>query len=102
MRLETHLGFVHQCVVANVDADAKNNRPLAEKYEIGSFPTIKFFPKGNKGMQAPHLRTMVDSPVGLQRSLSIMMALVLRRPSLSGSTRSVALTALLVVFLTIP
>ncbi|KAI0330762.1 protein disulfide isomerase [Cubamyces sp. BRFM 1775] len=37
------------CVVANVDADAKNNRPLAEKYEIGSFPTIKFFPKGNKG-----------------------------------------------------
>ncbi|KAI0659960.1 protein disulfide isomerase [Cubamyces menziesii] len=36
------------CVVANVDADAKNNRPLAEKYEIGSFPTIKFFPKGNK------------------------------------------------------
>ncbi|KAH9887948.1 protein disulfide isomerase [Cubamyces lactineus] len=36
------------CVVANVDADAKNNRPLAEKYEIGSFPTIKFFPKDNK------------------------------------------------------
>ncbi|KAI9062013.1 protein disulfide isomerase [Trametes sanguinea] len=36
------------CVVANVDADAKNNRPLAEKYGIGSFPTIKFFPKDNK------------------------------------------------------
>ncbi|KAI0783773.1 protein disulfide isomerase [Abortiporus biennis] len=35
------------CVVANVDADAKNNRGLAEKYEIGSFPTIKFFPKGS-------------------------------------------------------
>ncbi|TFK85989.1 protein disulfide isomerase [Polyporus arcularius HHB13444] len=34
------------CVVANVDADAQNNRPLATKYEIGSFPTIKFFPKG--------------------------------------------------------
>jgi len=34
------------CVVANVDADAKPNRPLAEKYEIGSFPTIMFFPKG--------------------------------------------------------
>lgn len=38
-----------QCIVANVDADAANNRPLAEKYEVGSFPTIKFFPKGNKG-----------------------------------------------------
>ncbi|KAI0765904.1 protein disulfide isomerase [Trametes elegans] len=36
------------CVVANVDADAKNNKPLAEKYEIGSFPTIKFFAKDNK------------------------------------------------------
>ncbi|KAK7685514.1 hypothetical protein QCA50_011379 [Cerrena zonata] len=36
------------CVIANVDADAQPNRPLATKYEIGSFPTIKFFPKGNK------------------------------------------------------
>jgi len=36
------------CVVANVDADAQVNRPLAEKYEIGSFPTIKFFSKDNK------------------------------------------------------
>ena len=37
-----------QCVVANVDADAKANAPLATKYEIGSFPTIKFFAKDNK------------------------------------------------------
>ncbi|RPD60361.1 protein disulfide isomerase [Lentinus tigrinus ALCF2SS1-7] len=36
------------CIIANVDADAQNNRPLATKYEIGSFPTIKFFPKGQK------------------------------------------------------
>ncbi|KAI0687531.1 protein disulfide isomerase [Earliella scabrosa] len=36
------------CLVTNVDADAKKNRPLAEKYEIGSFPTIMFFPKGQK------------------------------------------------------
>jgi len=36
------------CILANVDADAKNNKPLAEKYGIGSFPTIYFFPKGNK------------------------------------------------------
>ncbi|GJE85373.1 protein disulfide isomerase [Phanerochaete sordida] len=36
------------CVVANVDADAAANKPLAQKYGVGSFPTIKFFPKGNK------------------------------------------------------
>ncbi|TCD63371.1 hypothetical protein EIP91_005625 [Steccherinum ochraceum] len=36
------------CVLANVDADAQNNRPLAERYGVGSFPTIYFFPKGNK------------------------------------------------------
>ncbi|THH17252.1 hypothetical protein EUX98_g9166 [Antrodiella citrinella] len=36
------------CVLANVDADAQVNRPLAERYGVGSFPTIKFFPKGNK------------------------------------------------------
>jgi protein disulfide-isomerase A6 len=36
------------CVVANVDADDQKNRPLAEKYEIGSFPTLKFFSADNK------------------------------------------------------
>lgn len=33
--------------MANVDADAEANRPLALKYGIQSFPTIKFFPKGS-------------------------------------------------------
>jgi hypothetical protein len=37
-----------QCIVANVDADAEVNRPLALKYGIQSFPTIKFFPKGGE------------------------------------------------------
>ena len=37
-----------QCVVANIDADAKANEPIALRYEIGSFPTLKFFPKGSK------------------------------------------------------
>jgi len=36
------------CIVANVDADAEANRPLALKYGIQSFPTIKFFPKGGE------------------------------------------------------
>ncbi len=37
-----------QCIVTNVDADAEANRPLALKYDIQSFPTIKFFPKGGE------------------------------------------------------
>jgi len=36
------------CIVANFEADADKNVALAQKYEIQSFPTIKFFPKGNK------------------------------------------------------
>ncbi|KII85007.1 hypothetical protein PLICRDRAFT_126437 [Plicaturopsis crispa FD-325 SS-3] len=39
---ETH------CIVANVDADAAPNKPLAQKYGVSSFPTIKYFPKGSK------------------------------------------------------
>jgi len=37
-----------ECVLANVDADAKKNMPLAMKYEIGSFPTLVFFSKEDK------------------------------------------------------
>ncbi|XP_058755958.1 probable protein disulfide-isomerase A6 [Vicia villosa] len=33
-------------VIANLDAD--KYRDLAEKYEVSGFPTLKFFPKGNK------------------------------------------------------
>lgn len=36
------------CVVAQMDADAADNKPVAAKYDVRSFPTIKFFPKGNK------------------------------------------------------
>ncbi|KLO17216.1 protein disulfide isomerase [Schizopora paradoxa] len=37
-----------ECVLANVDADAKKNMPLAMKYEISSFPTLVFFSKEDK------------------------------------------------------
>ncbi|KAF8583726.1 protein disulfide isomerase [Ramaria rubella] len=33
-------------VIANYECDSEANRPLAQKMEIGSFPTIKFYPKG--------------------------------------------------------
>ncbi|TBU28011.1 protein disulfide isomerase [Dichomitus squalens] len=36
------------CLVINVDADAQSNKPLAQKYGVKSYPTIKFFPKGAK------------------------------------------------------
>jgi len=48
LRADTHHLFILQCVVANVDADAAPNKPLAEKYGVKSFPTIKFFSKDNK------------------------------------------------------
>ena len=45
---DTSLKFflVTQVVIANYECDTESNRPLAEKMEIGSFPTIKFYPKG--------------------------------------------------------
>ncbi|PCH35051.1 disulfide isomerase [Wolfiporia cocos MD-104 SS10] len=37
-----------RCIIANIDADAAHNKPLAQKYGVQGFPTIKFFGKGNK------------------------------------------------------
>lgn len=37
-----------KCIIANFDADAAPNKPIAEKYGVNSYPTIKFFPKGHK------------------------------------------------------
>jgi len=48
------------CIVANVDADAESNRPLAEKYDIKSFPTIKFFPKGGEPIEYKGGRSEAD------------------------------------------
>lgn len=36
------------CVVANMNADEAENRPVASKYGVQSFPTIMFFGKGTK------------------------------------------------------
>lgn len=45
------MSICFQCIVANVDADAAVNRPLAAKYGVESFPTIKFFPKGGEPLE---------------------------------------------------
>ncbi|KAH7097370.1 protein disulfide isomerase [Auriculariales sp. MPI-PUGE-AT-0066] len=36
------------CVVANFDADAQQNKDIANKFDVKSYPTIKFFPAGAK------------------------------------------------------
>ena len=36
------------CVVAALDADAEAHRPFAQEAGVQSFPTIKFYPKGDK------------------------------------------------------
>ncbi|KAL9714096.1 hypothetical protein Ac2012v2_002404 [Leucoagaricus gongylophorus] len=36
------------CVVANMDADDAKNKDIARKYDVSSFPTIKFFSMDNK------------------------------------------------------
>ena len=40
--------FGLQCIVANVDADHELNKPLAKKYGVNSYPTIRFFSKDDK------------------------------------------------------
>ncbi|KZO90686.1 disulfide isomerase [Calocera viscosa TUFC12733] len=35
------------CVIAEFDADAAMNKPIAGRYGISSYPTIKFFPRGS-------------------------------------------------------
>lgn len=35
-------------VIALMDADDAENKPVAQRYGVSSFPTIKFFPKGSK------------------------------------------------------
>lgn len=34
------------CIVANMNADEADNKDIAHRYGVRSFPTIKFFPKG--------------------------------------------------------
>jgi len=36
------------CIVANVDGDAKKNADLTKKYDVSGFPTIKFFSQDSK------------------------------------------------------
>ncbi|KAK0223361.1 protein disulfide isomerase [Armillaria fumosa] len=51
----------NDCIIANVDGDDKKNIDLAKRYEVQSFPTIKFFSKDNKeGISYEGGRSEVD------------------------------------------
>jgi len=41
------------CILANMDADASHNKPIASMYGVQSFPTIKFFGKGKENKENP-------------------------------------------------
>ncbi|KAJ6400990.1 hypothetical protein OIU84_016415 [Salix udensis] len=45
-KVATAFRYEKDVVVANLDAD--KHRDLAEKYGVSGYPTLKFFPKGNK------------------------------------------------------
>jgi protein disulfide-isomerase A6 len=49
------------CVIAFVDADAQKNKELAAKYEVRSYPTIKFFPSIYKPIK-PRKSKKVKTP----------------------------------------
>ena len=41
------------CIVANMDADAHHNKPVAQMYGVTSYPTIKFFGRGKENKENP-------------------------------------------------
>ncbi|KAL0955099.1 hypothetical protein HGRIS_004016 [Hohenbuehelia grisea] len=40
------------CIVANIDADAKKNKDIGSRYDVTGYPTIKFFPTGTTEPEA--------------------------------------------------
>ncbi|KEP46636.1 protein disulfide isomerase [Rhizoctonia solani 123E] len=41
-----------KCIIANYDADNAMNKDIAARYQVRSYPTIKFFPKGSSTKEA--------------------------------------------------
>lgn len=62
--------------MANIDADDKRHKDIAMKYEVSSFPTIKFFSKDNKepedyegGRSEADFVTFLNEKCGTQRAV---------------------------------
>ncbi|TEB33343.1 disulfide isomerase [Coprinellus micaceus] len=65
------------CIVANMNADDEKNKPLAAKYGVSSYPTIKFFGNGadktpedyNGGRSEALLVEFLNEKCGAQRAV---------------------------------
>ncbi|GMK57259.1 hypothetical protein CspeluHIS016_0400930 [Cutaneotrichosporon spelunceum] len=76
-RVATAFANEKDVVVAQVNADDMSNKPIAQRYEIRSFPTIKFFPKGskepvayNEGRSEQQFVDYLNAQCGTQRTSS--------------------------------
>lgn len=66
-----------QCVIADFNADAAENRPIGSEYGVSSFPTIKFFPRGedktpieyNIGRTEADFTTFLNEHCGTSRAV---------------------------------
>lgn len=88
-------------VIALMDADDAENKPVAQRYGVSSFPTIKFFPKGSKEPVAYDSGRTAEQFVNVRiPKLQIFAAiegcwlLIVITVDYSGSTKSLALTDL--------
>ncbi|OWZ68870.1 protein disulfide-isomerase domain [Cryptococcus neoformans] len=68
-------------VIALMDADDAENKPVAQRYGVSSFPTIKFFPKGSKepvaydsGRTAEQFVNWINEKSGTHRSVSGLLS----------------------------
>ncbi|WVO22327.1 protein disulfide-isomerase domain [Cryptococcus decagattii] len=68
-------------VIALMDADDAENKPVAQRYGVSSFPTIKFFPKGSKnpvaydsGRTAEQFVDWINDKSGTHRSVSGLLS----------------------------
>ncbi len=62
-------------MIAKLDADQAQNKPLASKYGVTGFPTLKWFPKGNKdgeeynaGRDVPSFVKFINEKAGTHRT----------------------------------
>ncbi|KAG8867474.1 hypothetical protein FRC20_005663 [Serendipita sp. 405] len=49
------------CVIVNFDADAAQNKGIAKDYSIGSYPTLKFFPRSDSPFSSSPLESDTSS-----------------------------------------
>ncbi|WVO16400.1 protein disulfide-isomerase domain [Cryptococcus depauperatus] len=68
-------------VIALMNADDADNRPIAARYDVSSYPTIKYFPKGSKdpidyetGRAAEQFVDWINEHAGTHRTVSGLLS----------------------------